>query len=284
MTDSSCDLSRGFLKEIDVAVIPLEFSINDEPYFDGEEGAPTPKQLYDAIRAGDRVMTSQVTQAQYEQFITKILDEGYDVLCLAFSSGLSGSCGQAFLAAEALNAKYTDRKVRVIDTLAASRGQGLLVWDAAIKKVEGLSFDELADWTENNKLRYHHYVTVNDLHQLKKGGRISATSEFVGTILDIKPMIYLNTEGKLIPNGKQRGRKRALNTLISGTKELITNPTEQTMLLCHGDCLEEAEYVRSKLIEELGVKDVLIDYCGTVIGSHTGPGVIAVFFTGEPRT
>jgi DegV family protein with EDD domain len=283
MTDSSCDLSRSFLKELDVTIVPLEFSINGVSHLDGEPGSPSPKDMYDAIRAGARVTTSQVTQDQYADIISGVFAGGRDVLYLCFSSGLSGSHGQSQIAAETLKEKYPERTVRIVDTLAASRGQGLLVWDAAKKKAEGLTLDELRDWVESNKLHYHHLVTVNDLHQLRKGGRISATSEFVGSVLDIKPMIFMNKEGKLIPNGKQRGRKRALNTLVTSAKELITDPTEQTMLICHGDCLDDAEYVKAKLIEELHVKDVLIDYCGSVIGAHIGPGVVAVFFYGKPR-
>ena len=282
MTDSSCDLSRDFLKELNVEVIPLEFIIDNVSYLDGEPGAPKPQELYDAIRAGKRTSTSQITQERYLQLMGNLAEKG-DIVYLCFSSALSGSYSQSILAKDILKKRYPDKTIHIIDTLTASRGQGLLAWYAAQKRDEGLTAEELKDWIIENMRRVCHLVTVDDLRQLRKGGRISATSEFIGSLLNIKPMIYLNQEGKLVPTGKQRGRKRALNRLIEWTKEDIVNPKEQTLMICHGDCLEDAEYVRRRLIDELGVKDVLIDYCGAVIGSHTGPGVLAVFFFGKNR-
>ena len=282
LTDSSCDLSREFLKELGVEVVSLEFLIDGVSYLDGEPGSPTPKELYDAIRAGKHTSTSQIPQERYLRVMEKLAEKG-DIVYLSFTAGLSGSYEQSVLAGKKISRRFPDRTIHIIDTKAGSRGQGLLVWHAAQKRDEGLSADELKDWVLLNRHRYCHIVTVDDLHQLRKGGRISATTEFIGSILDIKPMIYLNLEGKLIPTGKQRGRKRALNQLVAWAKEDIENPTEQTIMMCHGDCPEDAEYVRRRLIDEVGVKDVLLDYCGAVIGSHTGPGVLAVFFLGKNR-
>lgn len=283
ITDTTCDLPAEHLRRIKVDAIPLKFTINGKTYMDGYGENTLPiNEFYALQRTGARGVTSMVSVEEYIENFTPLLEKG-DVLYLAFSSALSGSYGAACVAAEELRPRYPERKLYVIDTKAASRGEGLIVSYAAQKRDEGMPIDELKAWVEDNWFTFCHLVTVDDLHHLRMGGRISAASEFIGAMLDIKPMIYMNIEGKLIPDGKVRGRKRALNKLVSQTKEDIINPEEQTLYICHGDCLEDAEYVRERLIEEVGVKDVVIWYAGTVIGSHTGPGVVAVFFTGKRK-
>jgi len=281
VTDSTCDLTAEFLSEINVPAIPLGFTIDGKVYKDFDPDMPL-ERFYSLLRQGLRATTSQITVSQYIEGFTPYLEKG-DVIYLAFSSGLSGSYSSACVAAKELSERFPDRTLYIIDTHAASLGEGLLVWRAAMKRDEGLSIHELKDWVEKNWQTFCHLVTVDDLKALRAGGRISAASEIIGTFFDIKPMIYLNLEGKLIPDGKVRGRKRALNRLIAQAKEDIVNPREQILTLCQGDCIEDAEYVRKRLIEEVGVIDVRIGYAGPVIGAHTGPGVIAIFFTGNNR-
>ncbi|MDR1570506.1 MAG: DegV family protein [Oscillospiraceae bacterium] len=283
MTDSTCDLTPEYLRSVNVPAIALSYTINGETHFDGNyEGAATIESFYELQRQGQRATTSQISSTQYIEGMSPYLEKG-DLIYLCFSSALSGSYASACVAGEELRLKYPNRTLYIIDTRAASLGEGLLVMHAVQKRDDGLSIHELKEWVELNWRNYCHIVTVDNLHHLRMGGRISAATEFIGSIFDIKPMIYLNLEGKLIPDGKARGRKRSLDKLVAQTKADIVNPEEQILTICHGDCLADAKYVRERLIKEVGVKDVLIGYTGTVIGSHTGPGVLAVFFVGNNR-
>lgn len=279
MTDSTSDLTQEQLKELNVVAAPLTFMIDDKSYFDYDPTI-TMHEFYESQRRGAKTSTSQISTEQYVEFIRPLLQTS-DVLYLCFSSGLSGSYNSALAANMEL--QNEPHKLTVVDTKAASLGEGLLVMHAAKKRDEGLSLAELAKWVEDSWHTFCHIVTVDNLHYLRLGGRISAATEILGSMLDVKPLIYMNREGKLIPDGKVRGRKRALNHLIEQTKKDIVNPSEQVLTICHGDCLDDAEYVRKRLIEEVGVIDVKIGYAGAVIGSHTGPGVISVFFVGNNR-
>lgn len=211
------------------------------------------------------------------------LAQGEDLLVLAFSSGLSTTYQSAVIAAGELMEKYPQRKIRVVDTRSASLGQGLLVWYACKKREEGMSLEELASWTEEARFRLCHWFTVDDLMYLKRGGRVSATTAIVGTMLKIKPVLHMDDEGHLINVSKARGRKAAIDALAAKAAELGLPGENDTMFICHGDCLEDAEYLARVMKEQHGVKEVLIGYTGAVIGSHSGPGTLALFFLGRHR-
>ena len=212
-----------------------------------------------------------------------VLAAGEDVLVMAFSSGLSTTYQSAVIAAEELREKYPERKIFVVDTLSASMGQGLLVWYACRKRDEGMPLEELYAWAEDAKLHLCHWFTVDDLMYLKRGGRISAATAVVGTMLQIKPVLHMDDEGHLISMAKARGRKASIDALVRKVGELGQDYDNSTMFISHGDCLEDAEYLASQLREKCGAKEVIISYVGAVIGSHSGPGTVALFFLGKHR-
>jgi DegV family protein with EDD domain len=212
-----------------------------------------------------------------------ILKSGRDILSISFSSALSGTYNSARIAKEELQEKYPERKIIVIDSLSASMGQGLLVYHAAKRKQEGKSIEEVAKWVEENKLKLCHLFTVDDLNHLRRGGRLSPISAILGTILRVKPLLHVSIEGKLTVVSKSRGRHTSLDMLVQQMEKTIENPEGQTVFISHGDCLEEAEYVKEKMLAKLPIKDVVINYVGPVIGSHSGPGTIAIFYFGNDR-
>lgn len=213
----------------------------------------------------------------------EILKEGKDILNLAFSSGLSSTYSASAVAAQELSAEYPERKIYTVDTLCASLGQGMLVYLAARKKQEGASIEEVRDFVEDTKLKQCHWFTVDDLMHLKRGGRVSGATALVGTMLKIKPVMHVDDEGRLINMEKARGRKASLNALVEKMAESALNPSEQEIFISHGDCLDDAEYVAERVKERLGVKAVYINHVGPVIGAHSGPGTIALFFLGNRR-
>lgn len=216
--------------------------------------------------------------------MSAILEQGKDILCISFSSALSTTYQSACIAAETVLAKHPEGRIRVIDSLSASLGQGLLMYLTAHKKMEeNLTLDQLGDWVEENKLHVCHWFTVDDLNYLKKGGRVSAATALVGTMLSIKPIMHTSDEGKLTVVGKARGRKSSLNTLIDTVGRLGINLQDQVMFICQADCQAEAETVAAQLKQRYGVKEVYINYIGPVIGSHTGPNTMGLFFVGTER-
>ena len=281
VTDSSCDLSTDMVKELGVKVIKLEFII------DGEEAqqndAMDEKQFYELLRSGKMITTSAIAMDRFVSELDPYLAEGRDVLYLGFSSGLSSTYTAGFVGAKELAEKYPDRKIYTVDTLGASMGQGLLVWYAVNMKKEGKTMEEVRDFVETNKLNLAHWFTVNDLFFLKRGGRVSAATALVGTMLNIKPVLHVDDEGKLINVAKARGRKNAIEALFEKAKETAIDPASQTMFISHGDCIEDAEFLAEKLKNELSVKAVEISYVGPVIGAHSGPGTLALFFIGTNR-
>ena len=279
-TDSSADLSEAYLKEHQITMISLSCILNGKIY--NSENPITPKQLYDNIREGAMPTTSQVNPEQAKAAFEPLLKEGKEILQLAFSSGLSGSCQSARIAAEELQDEYPERKIVVIDTLLAALGQGLLVYKAVQLKEQGASMDEVADWCEKNKDYIASYVTVDDLFHLYRGGRVSRSSAVLGSMVGIKPIIRVNEEGKLEVIGKVRGRKKAIQTIIKDLMERIRDG-EKTVFISHGDWLEEVEAIKQKLITDYGMEIVQIVYVGPVIGAHTGVGVLAVFALANSR-
>lgn len=281
ITDSACDLPKKMLKELDVVTAPLHVLFRGENLPDSvDEGL---KEIYDGLRAGESTTTSAVNPEGWAGVIEPVLAAGQDVLVLAFSSGLSTTYQSAVIAAGELQEKYPDRKVIVVDTVSAALGQGLLVWYAGKKRNEGLSLEELAAWVEENKLHLCHWFTVNDLMYLKRGGRVSATTAVLGTMLQIKPVLHVNDEGRLVNMAKARGRKASIEMLAKKVDELGSGYDNSTVFVCHGDCLEEAKQLKKLLLERPGIKEVFVGNLGAVIGSHAGPGTLAVFFLGQHR-
>ena len=280
ITDSSADFTNEQYQALDVACAPLSVLFKGELHENFSDEADV-KMFYDGLRAGEMPTTSAVNPEGWTKIMKPILEEGKDVLCLAFSSGLSTTYQSAVIAADELKEVYPERKIVVIDTLCAALGQGLLVWYACQKRDAGMSLEELAAWVEENKLHVCHWVTVDDLFHLKRGGRVSATTALVGTMLNIKPIIYVNDEGKLINTAKVRGRKAAMDLLVKKLSEHITD--KDMVTIAHGDCIEDAKALEAAIKEKCGVKNVHIGYVGGVIGAHTGPGVLVLFFMGDKR-
>lgn len=281
LTDSGCDLPGAMLQELELTVVPLTVNFRGQSLEDTvDEGI---QELYQGFRSGEAATTSAVNPDRWGGEMEKILQEGQDVLTVAFSSGLSTTYQSAVIAAEELKEKYPDRKIFVVDSLCASMGQGLLLWYAAKKRAEGMDIEGVHQWLEEHKLNLCHWFTVDDLMYLKRGGRVSAATALVGTMLQIKPVLHVDNEGHLINVAKARGRKASIQALAKKVTELGLPGENDTMFISHGDCRQEAEELASILKEQYGVKEVIIGYVGAVIGSHSGPGTIALFFLGKNR-
>ena len=285
MTDSCCDLNQQEVDELGLTVLPLSFTIDGKTYLNTPDHAEmSPEEFFAKIAAGENSTTAAANVGQFDEAMRRALDAGKDILCICFSGALSTTYQSACIAAESVRARYPEGRIRVIDSLSASLGQGLLMYLTARKKLrEAPTMDELGDWVEANKLHICHWFTVNDLNYLKKGGRVSAATAFVGTMLSIKPIMHTSDEGKLTVVGKARGRKSSLNTLIDTVGRLGIDLQDQTMFICQADCQAEAEAVAAELKRRYGVKEVYINYIGPVIGSHTGPDTMGLFFVGTER-
>ena len=281
ITDTCCDLPDTMYKELGLEVVPLSVLYKGQTYNTYTE--QWLKDLFEGLRQGEVATTSAVNPDQWARTIEPVLEAGQDALVLAFSSGLSTTYQSAVIAAEELKEKYPQRQIRVVDTLCASLGQGLLVYYACKQRDAGLSLDELTEWCEKTKMNLCHWVIADDLMYLKRGGRVSAATAVAGTLLQIKPLIHVDNAGKLITMGKLRGRKNAIKALCDKVAELGIPGANDTIFICHGDCQEDAELLKSMLQERYGTKEVFIYYIGAVIGSHAGPGTMAVFFLGNER-
>ena len=284
ITDSACDLSPKMVEELGVGVIPLEFQLKGKSYFNyPDEREISTKEFYRIVREGESATTSQVTVHRYTDYFEEVLKHGRDVLYIAFSSGLSGSCNSAKVAAQELQAKYPDNRVEVVDSLCASLGQGLYVYHAVQEKKKGKSIDQVIQWLEENKLNLCHWFTVDDLNHLKRGGRVSPATAFFGTMLNIKPVLHVDDEGHLIPMGKVRGRKVSLDALVDHMAQTAINPKEQVIFISHGDSEADAKYVADQVKAKFKPKEIYINPIGPVIGAHSGPGTMALFFLGSKR-
>lgn len=279
--NSTVDLPKEWLKERHVPVIPLKYTIDGETYEDmyGLEA----KEFFQKLREGKQAVTSQVNPEQAKAALEVFLKEGKDVLHLGFSSGLSGTLNSMRIAAEELREEYPDRKLIVVDTLCACLGEGLLLYYALKLKNEGKTMDEVAQWAEENKLHVCHNVTIDDLNHLQRGGRISKTTAVLGSMVQIKPMIHMDDNGLLQVIGKERGRKKSLNKIVDMAVEQSKGWENEIIMITHGDCIEDARYVAELVKQKMGIDNILINTIGTVIGSHTGPGVVAVFCMGNKR-
>lgn len=284
LTDSTADLPASMVQELDLQVYPMAFILNGKEYRDYPDGRELmPHAFYEALRGGQTSSSAQINQQQFIDWVSPFLENGEDVLYLSFSSGLSGTYQSALLAQKELQARYPARTFTVVDSLCASMGEGLLAYYAAAMRQKGCTLKETAAWLENNKLKLCHWFTVDDLHHLKRGGRVSPATAVVGTMLNIKPVLHVDDDGHLIPMEKVRGRRQSLEALVRHMKETVENPQEQTIFISHGDCPQDAEYVASRIRETMTVKDIRIHTIGPVIGTHSGPGTVALFFLGSHR-
>ena len=284
VTDSCCDLPMPIIQEYNLIVPPLRFTIKDNTFanYPDEREMPT-KDFYRLLREGATSSTSQLNSHEFVESVTPLLQQGFDVLYLGFSSALSGTYNSFLIAKDELQETFKDRTIIAIDTLAASLGQGLLVYLAAQLQKQGKSIQEVADYIEANKLHLVHYFTVDDLNFLKRGGRLSATSAFIGTLLQLKPLLHVSDEGRLVPYGKTLGRKHSIKKMVDDMENKIINPEKQTVFISHGDSLEDAKYAGKLIQDRYHVKDIVYGLVGPVIGSHSGPGTIAIFFLGNKR-
>ena len=281
LTDSCCDFPPQRYRELGLISLPLSITFRGETYPDRNDDSL--RDMYAGLRAGEAASTAAANPQQWEEALEPVLASGEDALILAFSSGLSTTYQSACIAAEEMKERFPERKILVVDSLCASLGQGLLAYYAARKRDEGLGLEELKAWLEDNKLHLCHWFTVNDLMYLKRGGRINAATAIMGTMLSIKPILHVDNEGHLVSVGKARGRKASIAALADKAAELGKGYDNSLMFISHGDCLEDAQALAELLKERCGAKEVYINYVGAVIGSHSGPGTLALFFLGQHR-
>lgn len=284
VTESTCDLPREYIDAHEcLDVIPMVFQFDEQEQLD-VAGEVDNHANYERLRAGGVATTSQLNVDLLYNRFKKHLEHGDDVLYLAFSSGLSGTCSNGMLAANDLRREFPERQIEVVDTLLASLSEGMMV-TRTVERLESTGEDvaALARWVEIERPRMNAWFTVDDLKYLKRGGRISATTAALGTMLSIKPVLHVDDEGHLVPVGKERGRKRSLKALVDHMAELCDDPLTSPIYIGHGDCLEDAQLVADMVEERFGVRPDIINYIGLVIGSHSGPGTLALFFVGRNR-
>lgn len=282
-TDSCCDLPIEYIKEKNIKFASLTCSYSGKQYFDDFGQSITHKQFFQDLRNGQTPLTSQPSVEEFYQKFKTIGEENKDILYICVSSGLSGTENSATIAKNMLLEQYPEMKISIINILTASLGQGLMVMKAFEMKEMGKSHDEIVSYMEENKQKLNTYMTVDDLNHLKRGGRLSSAAAMIGIVLHIKPILSINNEGKVITLLKIKGRKSSINKLAEIVAERIQNPEEQTMAICHGDCIEEALKLKECILKLVKVKDVIINYTGPAVGTHGGPGNLAVFFMGKDR-
>ena len=282
ITDSCCDLSYSYISENNLEVIPFPFSIDGKEYVDDFGRFLSYEDFYNELRNGATPLTSQISAFTFEQVFKKYVSEGNAVIYIGFSSALSQTFNNSILARNIVLEEIPEADITVIDSKSASVGLGAIVFYANELLKQGKPKDEIIEWIENNKLKSNHWFIIDSLEHLKRGGRISAASAAVGTMLDIKPLLNVDDEGKLNVLKKIRGRKKAIRELLDELQN-IKNSEEQTIFINHGDCLKDAEKLRDLVLNEVNVKDVVINYIGPIIGSHTGPGMLCLVFMGNKR-
>ena len=284
MTDSCCDMTAELAAELELTVLPLRLQMGSSSYRNLLDGGDIPfEDFYRRVRQGENATTSAVSVGDFEDAMERILAEGRDILCLNFSSALSTTYQSASIAAAEVLRAHPEGKIYVVDTLCASLGQGLLVWLCCQERRRGRTLEQLRTYAEETKGRVCHWFTVDDLNHLKRGGRISAATALLGTMLSIKPVMHVDDGGHLVPVGKARGRRASLLALVNEMEKRAVDPGHQTVFISHGDCREDAELVAAEIRRRFGTQEIYINYVGPVIGSHSGPGTMALFFLGEPR-
>lgn len=288
VTDSTCDLNSQLEKELALTVLPLNFTIDNITYLNYLDGREINlNDFYKKMEEGHNPKTSQLNQTFIADNFREILEQGKDVLYVAFSSGLSGTFNAARSAKEALLEDYPDNKIILVDSLCASGGEGLLVYMAVKKKNEGATIEEVAAYLDDIKFRIRHSFTVLDVDYLKRGGRLNATAAFVAKALNIKPVLYVNDEGKLVALAKKHGRRAAINTILANSVENISTTDDFITIVSGAACPEDCLYCKNWLEEkykELNIKSrIVITDIGPVIGSHSGPGTLAIFTICDKR-
>lgn len=286
LTDSCADLTPSLIEKLGVRVIPMVYEIDGQKYHDDVfNRTQTMEEFFNLINVQKKIAkTSQVTPEEYLHYFSEEYAKGNPILVVAFSSALSGTCNASFVARNQFLEEHPDANIIIVDTLGACGGEGLLVTYAASNRNEkGMTIEENAKWLEDNKLHLCHRFTVDDLNVLKRGGRLSATSAFLGTLIGIKPVLHVDDEGRLVPTDKVRGRKQSLSKLAEYVKRDILNPEDQEIYISHADCIDSAELLKSMILEAVPVKKVTLLPFGPIIGAHTGAGAIAVFYFGTKR-
>lgn len=283
LTDSACDLTQAKLSSLDVISIPLYVDIPGSDINVIGDSTEEVHAFFEMMRNGVAVKTSAVNVGRMQDAMEQILSEGYDLLYLGFDSAISSTYQNGAIAAKELEQKYPDRKIYTVDTLCASLGFGLLVTLVAEKRNAGASLDELYEYSVATAAQMCHWFTVDDLQYLKRGGRVSSTAAVMGSLLNIKPVLHVEPEGKLAATAKVRGRRKSLEALVEKAVSGAVEPEKQHMMICHADCLDEAMWVKEQLINKLSVKTIDVDYIGPVIGAHAGPGTIGLFYLGTNR-
>lgn len=283
ITDSCCDLSGEFVEDNNIKVMSIRVNLRGNDIPDDLGKTLKHSDFYEAIKAGEMPTTAQVNVYDFVQEFKKHIENGDNIIYIGFSSALSGCINSATLAKETIIDEYEEADITIIDSKSASLGLGLLVFNACKLLKEGKTKSEIVKCIEENKLKVNHWFTLNDLNHLKRGGRISPTAAVVGSVLNIKPIMHVNNDGKLIPITKVKGRKKAIKTLLNKLEEKVKNPKEQVIFISHSDCLGDAESLRDLILNSLEVKDIIINEIGPAVGSHTGSGVIALFFMAENR-
>ena len=282
MTDSCCDLPAQMVKDLGLVVLPLSFFMEGREYYNYPDNRDMdPGDFYERLRGGALGTTSAVSTGVFEAAMSKIVQEGRDILCISFSSGLSTTYQSACIASQEVMENYPESTVLVVDSLSASLGQGMLVYLAALEQRKGRTISEVRDFTEERKQHICHWFTVDDLNHLKRGGRVSAAAALVGTMLQMKPVLHVDSEGHLIPVDKVRGRKASIQAVLDMMEELVEDPS--VVFISHGGCGAEAEALGKRIEEKYAVKTLVINYVGPVIGNHSGPGTLALFFQGKHR-
>ncbi len=283
MTDSCCDLPYEYISAKHIPYVSLTCSFEGAEYRDDFGESLNYKDFYEGMRKGEIPKTSQPNAEAFYKVFSDILKQGRDIIYICVSSGLSGTYNSANIAKGMIEEEYTDAKVKIVDILTASLGQGLMVIKAIEMKEKGVSFDEVVQYLEKSKYNLNTYITVDDLNHLKRGGRISSAAAILGIVLHIKPVLTINNEGKVLPVLKVKGRKNAISKLAEIVALKIENPGEEVISICHGDVEMEAEKLKELILKEVKVKDVIINYVGPVVGTYGGPGALAVFFMGQHR-
>lgn len=283
MTDSSCDLPEEYIKEHGLDVLNLLYNLDGTIY--GEDKTMDIREFYAKMRNGSMPTTMAVNPGEVANAMRRHLEQGEDILYIAFSSGLSASCQNAVLGANDVRDDFPDRKIIVVDSLCASMGQGLFVHYALKRRAEGMSLEENAKWLEDHKLNVCHQFTVDDLHHLQRGGRVSKTTAILGTMINVKPVLHVDDEGKLVSLYNVRGRKKSLQALVTNMEKTIGGFENENddIFISHGDCMDDVLYLEKLIEEKFGKKNFYVNYIGAVIGAHSGPGTMAVYYLGNKR-
>lgn len=283
ITDSACDLTRDYIKNNNIGLLSLILNLNGQAIKDDLGETLSYKDFYNKMREGATPTTSQINAHEFEEEFIKYIKNGDSIIYISLSSSLSGTFNSANIAKNNLMDEYPNANIYLVDSLSVSVGQGLLVAKACEMRDSGIGAEEIVNWLEENKRKVIHSILIDDLNHLKRGGRISSTTATIGGLLNIKPTLYIDDDGKLVQGEKIKGKKKALRFLVNEVKERAINTENETLYICHGDCLEEAETLKNMILEEVKFKNIVINYIGNVVGAHAGPGVLAALFLGENR-